>query len=137
MDATNAQTISCSTEEWQQTAEEVAQWAQQLEHLAHQIQPHHSATESAEQLKIAATLAKSASETAGDKSRKLRRSAANAAEKAARLAQLVIFDLNAANQPGRRDQILAWSQAITAADKLVVLSTQTLATTKQWWEFWK
>ncbi len=88
--STNSQTISNSVEEWRSTAREAAQWADRVAELAREMQSNVSATESAEQLKIAATLAQSASEASGAKAKKLKRSAVDAVEKAARLAQLII-----------------------------------------------
>lgn len=132
----DSQTISNLVEEWRSTAREAAQWADQVAELAREMQPHLSSTESAEQLRIAATLAQSASEASGARARKLKQSAVNAAQKSARLAQLVIFDLSKMDNGKMRDQILAWSKTQSLADKLATLPMDTAPSTKKWWEFW-
>jgi len=132
------QDIAKLAEEWKLAAAEATQWAEQVAALARQIHPHLSAFESSEHSKKAADLALQAFEATGDKTNKLRRSAANSAKKAAELAHLVIRDLNQVEQAELRAQALTWAKAQEIADKLARLSTEGAGpSAKEWWQFWK
>ena len=133
----NSQMLNSSTEEWNQVAREASEWADRVAKLAQEMHMDLSATESAEHLRMAATLAQSATQTKGSQAKKLKHSAINAADKAARLAQLVIFDLSQVKGDGARDQILVWSKALSVADKLVALPLDTTPSSKPWWKFWE
>jgi hypothetical protein len=135
--ASGMQGVPRWVEEWMLIAAKAAQWAEQTALLARQVEPHFSATESAEHAKIAAALAQSAGKASGDKANQLRRSAADEAEKAARLAQIVILDLNRSDKAELRDLVPVWSKAQVLANRMATLAANPVPSANAWWHFWR
>ena len=110
-------------EDWRAVAEQSTRWADEATRLANQMHPHLSATESVEQSKIAASLALSAAEANGAKATRLKHAAADAAQKAAQLAKVVVNELSHREEPKYRAQAKAWSRSQVIADQLTFLAT--------------